>query len=68
MRGAIGNCVKFRTEEVCREIIGVVSSIRKEVVRPAGVDDGTYDPAFMCHPVLVGLQEYCWYVRVATRR
>lgn len=42
----IGHCVKFRIEDQCREIVGVVAAVRHHVVRVPGLDDGSVDPAF----------------------
>jgi|GEM_PF-2645327 len=43
---ALGKCFKFVVEKECRRVVGVVSSVRNEVVRLAGIDDGNEDPAF----------------------
>ena len=42
----LNQCIEFATEDECRWVVGVVTSVRNELVRTAGVDDGDYDAAF----------------------
>ena len=53
-KSPLGECVRFAFDGAdphnrmgpCRRIVGIVGSVRLEIVRPTGLDEGEYDPAF----------------------